>query len=79
MDKELLSKQKEIDNLINKRSNLTAVVIVIGGATLGLLLSLNNVLKIILFVIGILAFSLFLKGLLNIEEQIYKLIKGLRK
>jgi len=79
MDKELLSKQKEIDSLINKRSNLTAVVIVIGGGTLSLLVMLDSIIKWILFFIGSIAFILFLKGLSNIEELIDRKIKELKK
>jgi hypothetical protein len=78
MDKELLSKQKEIDNLINKRSNLTTIVLVIAGGALSLFISLDNIIKVFLFIMGMLFFVFFLKGLLNIEERIYKLIKELK-
>ncbi|OGI17992.1 MAG: hypothetical protein A2287_06715 [Candidatus Melainabacteria bacterium RIFOXYA12_FULL_32_12] len=71
--------KKEIDNLINKRSNLLTLIIVIGGGNIGLFFNLTSVLRLSLFFTGIILFVFFLKGLLNVEEKINLLIKELKE
>ncbi|MDD3012521.1 MAG: hypothetical protein PHC34_02315 [Candidatus Gastranaerophilales bacterium] len=71
--------KKEIDSLISKRSNHFAFLVVLGGGSIGLLFNLDSILKIIFFIIGLVLITIFLRGLLNIEDKINDLIKELRE
>jgi len=71
--------KKEIDSLITKRSNHFAFLVVLGGGTIGLSFNLDSAVKVMFFVFGLLLIFIFLKGLLNIEDNIIKLIKKLKE
>jgi hypothetical protein len=70
--------EKEIDSLIQKRGTLATYTFFLAGGVIGLFLTLDNFLKLFLFIGGIFLFIIFLKDLLNIEDRINSLIKELK-
>ncbi len=65
----------EFQHLINKRNNLIAIILVISTGIVGLIYTLDNPISSVLLIIGIPVIIIFVKGLLNIEDQIKCLIK----
>ena len=71
--------QLEFQQLIHKRNNLVAILIILTSGVIGLIYNLNNLISVILLFIGIPAIIIFAKGLLNIEEKIIYFIKEVGK
>jgi len=76
MDKNEKIKLK-VEELLHKRNNLVAIVVVMISGIIGLIYNINNFISVVLLFIGIPCLIMFTRGLLNIEEQIRRLINDL--
>ena len=64
---------KEIDDHINIRNNIWTGLLVISGGTLTLITNPDNIIKIVLIVLGLIMFFTFLNGYFNRIKIIKKL------
>ncbi len=64
---------KEIDDHINIRNNIWTGLLVIAGGTLTLVTNPDNIIKIVLIIIGAIMFFTFLNGYFNRIKIIKKL------
>jgi hypothetical protein len=67
-------KFKKVDELVSLRTSVIYVLIVLIGGTIGLLLSIDNVLKTILFLIGIYYVFIVISNLNTINTKIDKIL-----
>jgi len=69
----------QIQNLINLRTSLIAVIAVLTGGLIGLLFNDNNnfvILKLIILIVGWYIDILFIGNVININKSIFKMLKN---
>lgn len=71
---ELKTRFKKVDELVTMRTNVIYVLIVLVGGTIGILLSIDSILKVILFIIGLFYIFVLIFNFISINQKITKLL-----
>ncbi|MDD3436617.1 MAG: hypothetical protein PHC64_05645 [Candidatus Gastranaerophilales bacterium] len=67
-------KLKKIDELVALRTSIIHVLIVLIGGTIGLLLTVDNIIKVVLICLGIFYTVVLIFNLINITHQLNKIL-----